>query len=688
MLASLRAIHQLKSGNTLLLREHKWLKFLSLTKEKNVNLEQVESLERMAENPVLEYVEKTLHVLDGLNLSPDQKETAEQVLIWSETAKCGLPHQRREWISQGFQLAIHNIGSAQIYASEMEKLPESMRDRQREELIYVLILTHGLAGQFMRGEVRYHSMQPLISISDREMYPLLFALNQCVVTGVSPEIWQSVHKEMEELIRWICEGEGSRELSLYERLRRLRTRAASLGEDFETEYDQWISAFPEAEARFHVFFKATDLWYVEAALTDFSFEEFIKIFLLTEKAVSGSSLRHLSFEPMMKELFYDYKGRKTVNIYKKRIIESYLAEHTIDELLDGKSPVNEHVRLRAVPLNEQMEMMGAGFAFSAAGEKLIEFCQEAEKSPLYDRAIVLLYDLFHFRKDAYDRLNNEQTYLSDMNSSQDFKKKISDYAAGATMVDIGPGGGVMLDLLSRYHPESAVIGIDIAVNVVEELKRKKQREQASWEVMQGDALQLEQYIGEEGADTIVFSSILHEMFSYIPFEGKKFNHQVIAQTLRSSLKALRRKGRIIIRDGIMTEPADQKRIIRFKDPNGLSFFKRYVNDFKGRAIDYSITGEDAVLLKVNDAMEFLYTYTWGEEAYPHEVQEQFGYFTPSQFKDFIQAALGEEANILLFEHYLQEGYDGHLSPKIELFDENRNPVALPDSTCFIVIEKN
>ncbi|MDI5788952.1 hypothetical protein PO124_12605 [Bacillus licheniformis] len=28
---------------------------------------------------------------------------------------------------------------------------------------------------------------------------------------------------------------------------------------------------------------------------------------------------------------------------------------------------------------------------------------------------------------------------------------------------------------------------------------------------------------------------------------------------------------------------------------------------------------------MNDAMEFLYTYTWGEEAYPHEVQEQFGY---------------------------------------------------------------
>ncbi|WP_235576097.1 methyltransferase domain-containing protein [Rossellomorea vietnamensis] len=300
---------------------------------------------------------------------------------------------------------------------------------------------------------------------------------------------------------------------------------------------------------------------------------------------------------------------------------------------------------------------------------MIEFCQEAEKSPLYDR------------------LSNEQTYLSDMNSSQDFKKKIADYAVGKTMVDIGPGGGVMLELLTRHHPGATVIGIDIAVNVVEELKRKKQRENAEWEVMQGDALKLEEQIGKEGADTIVFSSILHEMFSYIPYEGEKFNHEVIAQTLKSSLKALRPKGRIIIRDGIMTEPEEEKRIIRFKDPQGRPFFKRYVGDFKGRTITYHSAGDDAVLLNVNDAMEFLYTYTWGEEAYPHEVQEQFGYFTPSAFREFIEATLGDQAEILLFEHYLQDGYEEHLAHKIELTDETGKPVRLPDSTCFIVIEK-
>ncbi|MCR8851128.1 class I SAM-dependent methyltransferase [Rossellomorea sp. SC111] len=687
MLSSLHAIAELKSGNTLILREHKWLKYLSLTKEKNVNLEQVESLEQMAPNPVLEYVERTLQVLDGLSLHQEEKELVEEVLMWSETAKCGLPHQRREWLDHGFHLGIHNIGSAQIYASEMGKRPESKQNREREKLLYVLILTHGLAGQYIRGEVRYSSMKPLIKVATEEMFPLLYALNQCIVAGVSPEIWDSVQKEMEMLNRWICEGETSKEHMFQERLRRLRDLASLRGENFDAVYDEWMGSSPDAEKLLERFFRKTDMWYVEASLTDFSFEECIKIFLLIERKTRGAVMEQLSFEPMMKELYYDYKGRKTVNVYKKRIIESYLAECTIEEIVHGKHLANEHVHLKSAPLHSHEAMAGVGFSFSRAGEKLIEFCQEAEKSPLYDRAIVLLYDLFNFRKDAFDRLNNEQTYLSDMNSSQDFKKKISDYAVGKTMVDIGPGGGVMLDLLTRHHPGTTVIGIDIAVNVVEELKRKKQRENATWEVMQGDALKLEDYIGKEGADTIVFSSILHEMFSYILYEGERFNHGVIAQTLKSSLKALRPKGRIIIRDGIMTEPGQEKRIIRFKDPHGLSFFKRYVRDFKGRKISYRSAGEDAVLLDVNDAMEFLYTYTWGEEAYPHEVQEQFGYFTPSGFRDFIYRTLGDQAEILVFEHYLQEGYEEHLSYKIELTDESGKPVRLPDSTCFIVVEK-
>jgi len=137
----------------------------------------------------------------------------------------------------------------------------------------------------------------------------------------------------------------------------------------------------------------------------------------------------------------------------------------------------------------------------------------------------------------------------------------------------------------------------------------------------------------------------------------------------------------------MTEPEDQMRIIRFRSDEGLAFLARYVQDFKGRSILYRLVGHNEVLLPVNDAMEFLYTYTWGEDSYAHEVNEQFGYFTPSGWRRFIAEVLGDKAVIRLLDHHLQDGYDTALAPKIELLDESRQPVRLPDSTCILVIEK-
>ena len=89
---------------------------------------------------------------------------------------------------------------------------------------------------------------------------------------------------------------------------------------------------------------------------------------------------------------------------------------------------------------------------------------------------------------------------------------------------------------------------------------------------------------------------------------------------------------------------------------------------------------------VNDAMEFLYTYTWGEESYPLEVQEQFGYFDIREYVSFIKEAL-PGCIIVEAKSFLQEGYEINLLPKISIYDENRNVVKLPDSTCIIVIEK-
>jgi SAM-dependent methyltransferase len=274
-----------------------------------------------------------------------------------------------------------------------------------------------------------------------------------------------------------------------------------------------------------------------------------------------------------------------------------------------------------------------------------------------------------------------------MNQTIDYKKVILDFITGTRIIDIGPGGGALMDLITDKLPGAKVMGVDISQNVLDALRKKKQLENSSWGVLYGDALNLPQYIEKGSVDTIVFCSILHELYSYIEYEGKKFNHITLAKALQSAFAILPLGGRIIIRDGIMTEPVNGKRIIRFLADEGLEFLHRYSRDFKGREIKYTVVGQNEVLLPVNDAMEFLYTYTWGEQSYVHEVNEQFGYFSPSEFKNFIMKVLGETAKIIEFRHFLQEGYSIALSQKVEFFDENRQKVRLPDSTCLIVIEK-
>ncbi|MNW67572.1 hypothetical protein D3C74_461740 [compost metagenome] len=54
---------------------------------------------------------------------------------------------------------------------------------------------------------------------------------------------------------------------------------------------------------------------------------------------------------------------------------------------------------------------------------------------------------------------------------------------------------------------------------------------------------------------------------------------------------------------------------------------------------------------------------------------------------FIKDHLGEQAQIEVFRHYLQEGYTVALQDRVVLMDEHGNETALPDSTCFIVIRK-
>ena len=90
----------------------------------------------------------------------------------------------------------------------------------------------------------------------------------------------------------------------------------------------------------------------------------------------------------------------------------------------------------------------------------------------------MLFDFFGLRKDAYDRFHNEEIYLEHMNSSADDKRIILDYLKGETVVDVGPGGGVMLDMIEEETEGKQIYGIDISENVIDTLKRRSRTSHA------------------------------------------------------------------------------------------------------------------------------------------------------------------------------------------------------------------
>ncbi|MBR2564778.1 MAG: class I SAM-dependent methyltransferase [Paenibacillus sp.] len=708
MLHTLEAIRIYKSGESQerLHQMPQWLQWLAAAEKPRINLERIHSIAELQEtNAVLDYTERTLQVLDGLQLSFWIRELLEEVLVWSETAKGGSSDQRRTWQHQGINLFVHNIGSAQLFNMYMDE--RSGTKSPRHEVISNLIATHGLIGQYIRGEIPFAENAPLRSlitdgfVTCSELRTMLMALNECIIAGVDPGLWNQVQGEVQRIVEWIVEGTEYKDWSMKERLSRLRSSSIRQGELIDESYAKLEQQFA-VEKQLAPLASRT-LWYVESAMKDFSLEEMVKVFLLTlhseewnnEKVDSNhaaipssvTDIRHISFEPLMNTMVYDYKGVKKLNIYKKRMIEKYLEQYSWEQIIAGKRIPYPHLEHRIERYPDLPDTLFVTFEFSPAAESLIAFCVEAEKSPLYEQAVLMLFDLFGLRRDAYDRFHNEETYLSDMNSSGDYKKVLLDFMVGTRVLDIGPGGGVLLDLIEQEKPEVEAIGIDISSNVIEALERKKHRESHRWQVMKGDALQLNQYMEPGTVDTVIFSSILHELYSYIEYDGRRFNTDTVAAALQSAFQVLSPGGRILIRDGIMSEPESQQRRIRFLEPDGIRWLERYKADFKGREITFDRISDHEVIMPINDAMEFLYTYTWGEEAYVHEIQEQFGVFTPRDYEKCIREALGEQADITLLRHFLQKGYTEALAERIVFMDETGEPVSLPDSTCLIVIEK-
>lgn len=662
------------------LKEHYWLKSLWFkSNTDDINIENFEQIDRINPHATLEYVCRTLKILESEkeNLTKTEFDILYRVLCYCEVAKGGTDAMKARWKKNFFSLSVHNIGSSQIFAS-------LMKDKMDTDVLSyttTLIATHGLIGQYLRGETALKSSESLIGLSlpDVDHEKVIKILNKCIIAGVSEELYERIKDEVNSTIEELLNRN-------YNRLKKLRATAIRNGEDFDKEYHEFIKKYPKCVSLLNAFLNRHDFWYIEAATCDFRLEETLKLFVYIEKTIENKSITDISFKNMM-SFYCDYQGKKVINVFKERVIEKLLLEYDLNSKGELK---NDYVELVFEYVNGTIydRVLELRWKFSPISEKFIEFCIAAiGQGALYDKVITMACDHFGIRRDKYDRFYNEYEYLQTMNSTTYLKKVLVDYIKGDTIIDVGPGGGGLMDAILEVNPNKKVIGIDISENVIEKLQKIKTLYNKSWNVLQGDALNLEKTFKPGEFDTIIFCSILHELYSYIPYDGKKFNHETLRHVFRSVYKMLPKGGRLIIRDGIMTD-SDEWRVIQFKNTSDMEILKRYTTDFKGRTIKYEIVSDDIVKMPINDAMEFLYTYTWGEESYAHEINEQFGYFTPNQYIDFVTECFEGNCNIIHSKSFLQDGYTEHLMEKIYFFDaETGTATSLPDSTFILVVEK-
>ena len=645
--------------------DEQWYQYLYYTENDAVNIERVDTVEGITGHETLDYVLRTLKILEEnekcgyKDLSAKEFDIIRTVLSWSEVAKGGSIKDRENWRKKGYPLDIHNIASAEIYYEEA-----SGSDADKE-LIRTLIRTHGMIGQCLRGEVNVSQNAPLreLPIEKNKLLSMLSLLNECIIRGVSDALWEKVGNAALSMIEKVLNGEAG-EFSSRERIHRLLPGLDTIPEHLVTLFEQKL--FPYYE-----------LWYFEAALSDFDAEQIFTILSGIPEGAEYEDVCFISFKPLSDSLYYDYEGKKHINVYKKRIIEKHLRDSSTENV--------------SLTLKREGNALLVNFEFSKVCEKLIDFCVEAERSGLlsFEKSITVLYDMFGFRRDEFDRLNNEDKYLRTMNNSEEStKNSIIDYVSGLKVVDVGSGGGVLLDLLESRYPDKVITGTDISENVIDILNKKKHSEGHSWSVVRHNFTDGPFSIDgkAETVDTVIFSSIIHEIFSYTETAEGRFNIDVVKQSLRNAFDSLRPGGRIIIRDGIRVSEDKAGDIIkvRFKEKSGLEFFKNFMNDFEGlKDIDdkrISIDEKDMSVSACADYIrEFLYTYTWGQESYSHEVNEQFGYFTINEYKEFL-LSLG--AKLIRADAFLEPGYPQHLRPLVEL-----EPDVYPDSNCILVAEK-
>jgi SAM-dependent methyltransferase len=447
-----------------------------------------------------------------------------------------------------------------------------------------------------------------------------------------------------------------------------------------------VAALSDSELVSFGALQTCQLWYCESATSGLAPVAQLGVLALAIGAakkigVDTAKPWHAQLRPLLARLTGDSAAVR----YRLRLIEAALAKRTFAELLSGNANLGLLGTLSAkLASATDPDAIVIDFVESEESAALVTLLglYETRSQVAFHQVLKSLCDLYNLRKDDFDRVANEASYLASMNSARSDKERMLDYVKPGRIVEIGPGGGIVLDLLEARFLDAEVIGVDLSREVIAALESRARTGNHRWKVVLGAAEQLPDLVPPASVDSVVFCSILHEVYSYTGFSMTS-----VRDVIRAAWATLRPGGRIVIRDGVMPPPGTRR--IKLLAADARPTFDLYVEQFEGRKMRYREIAADRVEMPSEDAMEFLYTYTWGPASFPYEVRELYGIM---RYDEYVSALVewtgGRVVEIPAhLRSYLQPGYRTNLAGKIELTDEHDQPVELPDSNCLIVVEK-
>ena len=623
--------HDAKSDNVLWAHIHCVLnhKLLGLETQDITLFQNIYTLDDIHFNQlytIFQYIDKELHLTPVLRAS----------LLFSDISKGGSHERRKEWIDHlGIDLSIHNEASAILLekTSLLNRYIEFRHSEVLQKLVVEMVRSHGWIGQYVRGEITSSIFVGMISafkslateLSEGlqlddvksavhaiiQIYLLMNIIDTAAVREglMNNELMDKFIHVADNLEKAILNpkafpsnpDDADHDLMkqiLEKRLLALRSGAIQSGEPQENVKTALSLLNDEYLKWFYQYMQRCQLWYFEAATGRLSAQSQLKLlimglYLYKSGHSENCKIFHLDYLNIANMLSPNSEKAnseiaKSRSGYRVRILDAMFAAQDINKIANGSASIYQNKTIFTLnSLKGGTSSISLNIVGSEESEALITLLSiyERKSTVSFHSALKMLCDLYHLRKDDFDRLSNESQYLVSMNAAKNDKARMMNYLKAGKIVEVGPGGGVVLDLLESHFPDSEIIGLDASHQVVVALEQRKKQSGSKWQIVEGNAFEFSKYFGKESLTDIVFCSILHEIYSYIETEdGSRFHIESVEKMLQSAFEALAPGGRILIRDGIMPEHKPQH--LSFIAEDARPFFDAFCREFKGRKIEF------------------------------------------------------------------------------------------------------